>query len=81
LPSDLDPSDERCREVDAAALHKELTELRSLPRGVLTRVSTSLTIGAASLAARNDPEGSAVAMSVARLLYVIAHEKTPKLAK
>ena len=72
----FDPTDEEWREQDAVALHRELTELRALPRAVLEHVSTSLTMGAAMLAQRGgEPDASAVMMHAARLLYVLAHER------
>ena len=59
---------------DAAALQRELTELRALPRAVLRVVSTRLTMAATQLAAGGLPDESAAALHTARLLYVLARE-------
>jgi hypothetical protein len=72
--NDVDPTDERWREMDAAALQRELSELRALPRAVLTNVSTRLAMSATTLAGRGLVDESAAVLHASRLLYVLAHE-------
>lgn len=70
----LDPTPDQWREMDRAALQRELTELRALPRAVLGNVSTRLTMAATQLGASGQVDESAAVLHVARLLYVLAHE-------
>jgi hypothetical protein len=71
---DLDPTDQRWREMDAAALQRELTELRALPRAVLGAVSTRLTMAATTLGAAGQVDESAAVLHTARLLYTLSRE-------
>jgi hypothetical protein len=77
MPPDFDPTDERWRELDAAALQHELTELRALPRAVLRAISTRLTIAATTLAAGGQVDESAAVLHTARLLYTLSREMLP----
>lgn len=69
----LDPTPEQRRQMDVLALHRELTELRQLPRATLDTLSTKLTIAATMLAGK-DPNESACLLHTARVLHVLAHE-------
>jgi hypothetical protein len=71
---DLDPTDQRWREMDARALQHELRELRGLPRAVLGAVSTRLTMAATTLAVNGLADESQALLHTARLLYTLSRE-------
>lgn len=71
---DLDPTDQRWRELDAAAIQRELTELRALPRAVLGQVSTRLTMASTTLAAHGHADEAAALLHASRLLYTLSRE-------
>jgi hypothetical protein len=77
---DLDPTDERWREMDAAALQRELTELRALPRAVVGQVSTRLTMAATTLGASGRADEAAVLLHTSRLLYTLSREMLTPVA-
>lgn len=74
MTDDLDPTDERWREMDAQSLAHELAELRALPTWALDSMSTRLAMAATGLAAAGRPVDSAVLIHASRLLYTLARE-------